>query len=351
MASSTPSTCGLRDLVLILSVASAFAGRAVGRRHAASSFTPWDRTVPIDAAGETECEWKAMKVHGKPYKMCIRPYNDHISNVLRVKGTWEDCMPLIRAWRQLAASSSQFFVDAGANIGACTMMMAAAYGNMTLVAFEPNPSNLFYLTRSLLANPDINRRVTLYPIGLGQEVSSFPLYVEPRNAGNSVLGATTHDAQKTATTVRVAPFDADVIHELRQPARLMKMDVQGFEVRLLNGAHKLFGAKQVGCVYFECSADFLQGANTTKRALLDAFARYDYVVSYKCSGCKQQHRLPWWHFYSELFLPHWGHDYLACTPEIHEKMGGAEPGFFGWLKPSFALDILHEIQIWWSPPN
>ena len=53
--------------------------------------------------------------------------------------------------------------------------MAAVYTNLSVIAFEPNPANQFYLTRSLLANPSLAKRVALYTVGLQGSQQECPL--------------------------------------------------------------------------------------------------------------------------------------------------------------------------------
>jgi FkbM family methyltransferase len=68
------------------------------------------------------------------------------------------------------------FVDVGANIGACTLLMAA-YGHKT-VGFEPSSANFFYLVSSVLANPKkIRDNIVLYQMGLGKERAFANAYV------------------------------------------------------------------------------------------------------------------------------------------------------------------------------
>lgn len=75
------------------------------------------------------------------------------------------------------------FIDAGANIGACTLLMAAA-GHRT-IGFEPSAANFFYLSSGVLANTEeIRQKVKLYQMALGQETGIVDAYVAQ---GNGVI--------------------------------------------------------------------------------------------------------------------------------------------------------------------
>merc|ERR1719316_1225865 len=100
--------------------------------------------------------------------MCLRNYSDVVSDQVKANGTWEDCPLLAALWASLPDRSRQFgaaarrgklYVDIGANIGACLLPMMARPDMKDALAFEPSPRNLFYLTNSILANPEIKKKV------------------------------------------------------------------------------------------------------------------------------------------------------------------------------------------------
>ena len=205
----------------------------------AEAIRPWNHRDLWDGASEKNYQatlgvqteqpqlggaWVNVKRGGSEYRHFVRGFGDGVSSAIMSSGVWPDCMRLLDLWRRLDMIASEAFVDAGANVGACTLLMGATFDNMTLAAFEPNEANLFYLTRSLAANSRINARTTLYPYGLGAKPSIFPLYVQARNAGNSVLGSRVHTASSPLGKVRVVPLDA--LSERLGTVRLMKMDVR-----------------------------------------------------------------------------------------------------------------------------
>lgn len=122
--------------------------------------------------------------------VCIRPYSDLVSNHIRIHRTWLDCNVLIELFNRHRSRYGNIFVDVGSNIGACTFTLLAA--GATVIAFEPTPSNLFYLTQTVAINrnahPDWVNRLIVFPVGLGDEASFSRVYPEPGNAGNAVIG-------------------------------------------------------------------------------------------------------------------------------------------------------------------
>ena len=136
---------------------------------------------------------------------CTRPYADDVSTVIQSAHdhVWPECHSFLLLYSitagLAAASSAPAFIDAGSNIGACTLFLAAH--GIPVFAFEPNPANLFYLTQSLAApaNSHLRSRVALYPLALGERHEQQPLFVQRGNAGNSVLATPVRATQAVAT--------------------------------------------------------------------------------------------------------------------------------------------------------
>lgn len=68
------------------------------------------------------------------------------------------------------------FIDAGANIGACTLLMAA--NGYRTIGFEPSAANFFYLTSGVLANKmEVREKVKLYHLALGSASGTVDAFV------------------------------------------------------------------------------------------------------------------------------------------------------------------------------
>ena len=77
--------------------------------------------------------------------MCLVPH-EHISDTIVNLGHFPDCDWLVKAWRShddpetRGERQPDTFVDAGANIGACSLEMLLRT-DARVVAFEPSPVN------------------------------------------------------------------------------------------------------------------------------------------------------------------------------------------------------------------
>ena len=201
------------------------------------------------------------RTHSSVVPMCLID-NDWVSNNIRQWGSWPDCRLLLHLWERSGAGvdgarPDDIFVDIGANIGACTVELLART-NATVIAVEPNPANLYHLTRTLKMasshkRPDFASRVAVLPVGLGPSPAWSTIVADVKNSGNSVIkGVSSHpmryrdgagvDNVTVELPVRVLPLDTLLPSGFgARRVRLMKLDVQGSECSVLSGAVRLLG--------------------------------------------------------------------------------------------------------------
>ncbi|MGH8164649.1 MAG: FkbM family methyltransferase, partial [Rhodanobacteraceae bacterium] len=131
----------------------------------------------------------------------------------------------------------QVFFDVGANVGVYTLLGAKTVGPTgAVVAFEPLPRNLAFLFRHLRLNRA--RNVTIAPLACADRVATELFY----EGANPALGrlATVEQAGRRsgATLVATVTLDAAAEHLRLQPD-VLKIDVEGAELRVLEGAKTL----------------------------------------------------------------------------------------------------------------
>ena len=92
---------------------------------------------------DENCEWMTIsrKISPNPFKICLRE-NDLITRIIRKDGYWPECRHFLSFWREHQLSDNYTFVDIGANIGSCSLLMAA--NGIKVSAFEPISSNIFF---------------------------------------------------------------------------------------------------------------------------------------------------------------------------------------------------------------
>lgn len=162
---------------------------------------------------------------------------DHAIGLEIVRGRYETAE--IRFVRELLALGDTV-IDAGANIGFFTMHMAAAVGGAGRVyAFEPFDANADLLERSIVENQFaervVFRRAALGALS-GTALLTFP--AETLNSGGAYL--LREDGQVLAGNLqREVPVVALDDLALQRPVRFIKMDVEGAEPLVIQGARRL----------------------------------------------------------------------------------------------------------------
>src|SRR4249920_2286004 len=163
--------------------------------------------------------------------------SDHVIGLNIVRGRYE--ADEVRYVRSILGPGDTA-IDAGAHIGFFTMQMAAMVGAAGRVyAFEPFDGNADLLERSIRENT-FDSRIVFQRAAVGAVTSTATLTfpVETLNTGGAYLlrpGTAPLPGNRTKDVPVVALDDLPI----RRPVRLIKMDVEGAEPLVMQGAARL----------------------------------------------------------------------------------------------------------------
>lgn len=124
------------------------------------------------------------------------------------------------------------FCDIGANVGVYTILASAEVGSKT-ISIEPIPSTFDLLKFNILIN-QINDKVILLNIGLGA-IDSEIAFTENLDTANHV--ATSFEIENK-NVIKIPVKTLDEITKNDIPS-ILKIDVEGYETEVLNGANNL----------------------------------------------------------------------------------------------------------------
>lgn len=125
-------------------------------------------------------------------------------------------------------------LDIGVNVGEVTLNAAQKVGKSgKVIGFEPHPTNFQRCQRNIALNKLDN--ITVENKGLGHQKGMFQIYaVDEGNAGKNRIDETHRDAP--ATTVQIITLDEYVQNNQLKQIDVIKIDVEGFELKVLQGA-------------------------------------------------------------------------------------------------------------------
>jgi len=132
---------------------------------------------------------------------------------------------LLKALRQ-----EDTFIDVGANGGVYTIL-AAGYVGSNVLAFEPVPETLQTLEFNVEANK-LEARVRICPVALADYIGTGRMAVP-----DSPTAYLEHDQAGLSHTSRIPVSTLDSLVDITTPT-FIKIDVEGGEVSVLNGAHR-----------------------------------------------------------------------------------------------------------------
>lgn len=172
-----------------------------------------------------------------------------------------------------ALRASDLFVDVGANIGSYTIL-AAGVAQARCLSIEPVPATYASLLDNLRLN-DLTMSVQSINVAVGAAPGMLR-FTADLDTTNHALGAT----ESAASAISVPVSTLDTLLEEREPA-MIKIDVEGFESAVIDGAERALRAPALLAVLMELNGsgkryDFSDdGLHDRMLALGFAPARYD----------------------------------------------------------------------------
>lgn len=142
-----------------------------------------------------------------------------------------------------AIRSGELFVDVGANIGAYTVLAASIPGTRC-AAFEPAPETFERLTENIRLN-DFGSRVQANQLAVGVEDGEL-VFTKGLDSVNHVVGPDDDAKERIAVPVK----RLDTVLRDENPV-VMKIDVEGYEMLVLQGAEGILKKTSLLAVVLE----------------------------------------------------------------------------------------------------
>jgi FkbM family methyltransferase len=159
---------------------------------------------------------------------------------------------------QKLVKSGMNIIDIGAHIGYYTVLASRLVGeNGKVWAFEPEPRNFSELRKNIILNQSNN--VSYYRMAVGDKIKMSELYYSTKWSGECSL-VEIKQRPKDKVSVEVVTLDEALKDH---HVDIIKMDVDGGEMMVLDGARKLIEQNKNLIMFTECWKYGLEGANHT----------------------------------------------------------------------------------------
>ncbi|MEM8642492.1 MAG: FkbM family methyltransferase [Cyanobacteria bacterium P01_G01_bin.54] len=147
--------------------------------------------------------------------------------------------------RLIASEPLSIVFDVGANHGQSAIRFANAFKSAQIFSFEPVSSNFQILSSKCASNP----KIELIKKGIGKETGRFTIGLADCPGQHSLLLS---DLSNRRETIDVITID-DVIREYKlEKIDLLKIDVEGLEMEVLEGAESTLENNKIRFIYAEC---------------------------------------------------------------------------------------------------
>jgi FkbM family methyltransferase len=169
-------------------------------------------------------------------------------------------------------------LDVGANIGYCSALFSrAADAGASVFAFEPEPFNVSLLQRVIRDRKLDN--VIPVQAAVGAADGEIQLQLNPRHHGDHRVIAENGGKTTSSITVPLVAIDSFLAEKnARTPVCFIKIDVQGFEQAVCDGAAQTLEENPSCCVVLEYMPSAMEALGFHPPDLLSWFERRGYVA-------------------------------------------------------------------------
>ncbi len=145
---------------------------------------------------------------------------------------------------------SDTIIDIGAHIGSETILLASKLGKKgKIFSFEPTPSTFAELQQNISINT-FSSQVYLEQLVVSRSNSIAKFYLGETSETNS-LG---EDPNAKSITLQCVTLDRYALKKHIKHINLLKVDVEGFESDIMQGARKLLQNHQIDCMVIEINS-------------------------------------------------------------------------------------------------
>lgn len=148
--------------------------------------------------------------------------------------------------------SGEVGVDIGANIGFVSLLMAKkALPAGKVLAFEPHPKNFETLMENKAINQPMSASLEIYPMALGAKSLAGELLLPLGFEGNTGTARLASQVEEPGVRLPIQIETLDRFTNSVEKVHFCKIDVEGMELEVLQGAEALMRRKGIRDIVYE----------------------------------------------------------------------------------------------------
>lgn len=168
---------------------------------------------------------------------------------------------------------SAHFLDVGSNMGFYSLALASENLSLKVDAFEPQPLVFSMLQGNVELN-QLRERVRIHNVGLGKDVGILKMYVPKFTGSGGASFQNLHEDEGEATEIEVGVAVLD--QTISTTIDLIKIDVEGFELNVLQGAESLI-SEMKPTVVVELLRKWMKPFGHTPQMFLEEMSKNGYL--------------------------------------------------------------------------
>ncbi|MFY8072917.1 MAG: FkbM family methyltransferase [Pirellula sp.] len=166
------------------------------------------------------------------------------------------------------------FFDIGANVGNTATKFASWFPESQIYCFEPISAAFDQLSLRMRNNP----RAICYRLGFSSEAGSFQMTSKGTSTGNCIIKDGTAKPSVDKESVTISTLDKFTKENSVDRIGFLKIDTEGHDLKVLEGATELLDNKRVDFVQVECGISPTNQRHVQLSNLRDYLSDRGYVV-------------------------------------------------------------------------